>query len=45
MAKTAKKKLTKYDEKLVIKGSFSDVIGVSVGKPPSEKKPKTKGKK
>lgn len=47
-----KKRAEKYDPKLSIKGSFEDVIGVSVGKQPppakpekKEEQPKKKGKK
>ena len=37
MGKSKKKKATKYDPKLAIKGSFKDVISVSVGQQPKEK--------
>lgn len=46
MAKAIAKIPAKYDEKLAIKGSFENVIRVSVGKPPAPKKgAKAKGKK
>ncbi|WP_157576765.1 hypothetical protein [Asinibacterium sp. OR53] len=46
MAKSTKKLPTKQDKKLAIKGSFEDVIRISVGKPPTpQKAAKKKGKK
>ncbi len=41
MAKAKKKRADKYDEKLAIKGTFEDVIGVSV-KPLPAKEPDPK---
>lgn len=48
--KTKKTRSDKYDPKLAIKGSFEDVIKVSVGKPPAtppaeKKEEKSKDKK
>ena len=44
MAKAKKKRAETYDPKLAIKGSFEDVIKVSVGKPP-ERQPVSKPEK
>lgn len=46
MAKAKKPRPKAYDPKLAIKGTFEDVIGLSVGKQPVAKKPvKKKPKK
>lgn len=47
MAKPKKKRATQYEPKVAIKGTFADVIKVSVqpdqGKKPAKKKAKKKG--
>lgn len=45
MEKAKKTRSKKYDPKLAIKGSFEDVIGLSVGKQPVKKKVAKKAKK
>lgn len=45
MAKQKKKRAEKYDPKLAIKGSFEDVIKVSVTPTPSKKEKPKKEKK
>jgi hypothetical protein len=43
--KPKKERAKKYDPKLSIDGTFDDVIGVSVGKKPEERKEDIKPKK
>lgn len=45
MAKTPKKRATKYDQKLAIGGSFADVIKVSVQPDKPKERPKKPAKK
>lgn len=45
MAKTPKKRASKYDKKLAINGSFADVIKVSVTPAKPNEEPKKAAKK